>query len=134
MVEPPNQYAFNHKFLVGLPPDIVKPMLYLRGVTAEFSATDDILQAAVEIQEANEFVRCLPSRFMTSSSMLPSNMAAVSNIARVSKARTVLQHKPHSGGTHPPESSAHRSSTHERQCPMKPAHASTDKHVTIKPH
>jgi len=131
MVEPPNQYAFNHKFLVGLPPDIVKPMMYLRGVTAEFSATDDILQAAVEIQEANEFVRRLPSRFTASTNVLPSN--TVSGTTRVSKAHVVSQTRPQSGGLHPQRHGAHRSSTNDRRHSMQPAHVSPAKHVTIKP-
>ena len=131
MVEPPNQYAFNHKFLVGLPPDIVKPMMYLRGVTAEFSATDDILQAAVEIQEANEFVRRLPSRFTASTNVLPSN--TVSGTTRVSKAHVVSQTRPQSGGLHPQRHGAHRSSTNDQRRSMQPAHVSPAKHVTIKP-
>lgn len=57
MVVPPDEYTFKQKFLKGLPLEVVRPMMQSHHITAEWSTVSEILNAAIAVQESNEFLR-----------------------------------------------------------------------------
>jgi len=54
MVEPPDEYSFRRKFIGGLPLSIVKMVLEARGITAEHSSMDEILNKVKRMEGAQK--------------------------------------------------------------------------------
>lgn len=56
MVEHPDAYAFRRSFLMGLPTDIVRPMLESMGLSAETSTIEQLLQGALHVENSQKFI------------------------------------------------------------------------------
>ncbi|KIM70774.1 hypothetical protein SCLCIDRAFT_100538, partial [Scleroderma citrinum Foug A] len=54
MVKPPDDYLFRRKFIGGLPHSIVKTVLEARGITAEHSTMDEILNEVKRMEGAQK--------------------------------------------------------------------------------
>lgn len=56
MVQHPDAYAFRRAFLLGLPSDIVRPMLESMGLSAEESSIEQLLQGALSVENSQKFI------------------------------------------------------------------------------
>ena len=54
MVEPPDSYSFRRKYLGGLPQTIVKTALEVRGISAEHSSIEEILDEVKRVESAQK--------------------------------------------------------------------------------
>ena len=54
MVEPPNSYSFRRKYLGGLPQTIIKTVLKARGISAEHSSIEEILDEVKHIESTQK--------------------------------------------------------------------------------
>ena len=54
MVEPPDSYSFRRKYLGGLPQTIVKMALEVRGISAEHSSIEEILDEVKRVESAQK--------------------------------------------------------------------------------
>ena len=54
MVEPPDSYSFRRKYLGGLPQTIVKTALEARGISAEHSSIEEILDEVKHVESAQK--------------------------------------------------------------------------------
>ena len=54
MVEPPDSYSFRRKYLGGLPQTIIKMALKARGISAEHSSIEEILDEVKRVESAQK--------------------------------------------------------------------------------
>ena len=54
MVKPPNSSSFRRKYLGGLPQTIVKMALEVRGISAEHSSIEEILDEVKHVESAQK--------------------------------------------------------------------------------
>ena len=59
MVQPPDDYSFKRKYIRGLPHSLVKSILEARGISAEHSTIEEILEEVQQMETAQKAISLL---------------------------------------------------------------------------